>query len=123
MRLSGTCRAAVRILQELAPRCRMIIYTGDTATSEQLQMRARDRFGIRLLRCVTPPPVVRQALHLAVKTPTSEGSQQRRVTHTPSLMALAQPQRLCDAWVKVRRTIDPSTGRCFPVSPLARSET
>jgi hypothetical protein len=73
MRISGMCRAAVRILQELAPRCRMIIYTGDTASSEQLQMRARDQFGIRLLRCVTPPPGVRQALHLAVQTTTSQG--------------------------------------------------
>jgi hypothetical protein len=82
MRMSGMCRAAVRILQELAPRCRMIIYTGDTASSEQLQMRARDRFGIRLLRCVTPPPGVRQALHLAVQTTTCQGTPQRRVyTH------------------------------------------
>jgi hypothetical protein len=48
------CRAAVRILQELAPRCRMIIYTGDTASCEELQRRARDHFGIRLLRYATP---------------------------------------------------------------------
>ena len=29
----------MRILQELAPRCRMIIYTGDTASCEELQRR------------------------------------------------------------------------------------
>mmetsp|Transcript_44431 Transcript_44431/g.84994 ORF Transcript_44431/g.84994 Transcript_44431/m.84994 type:complete len:492 (+) Transcript_44431:55-1530(+) len=43
---------AIRTLQELIPRAKFVIYTGDSATADALARRARERFGIRILRPV-----------------------------------------------------------------------